>query len=142
MAINEFVMLIIIKVFLQYDNTTQFEHTFLYSLETKFVSYQFFKLTLCDGAIGCKYVDRSRWDCFTKGLWVFFNHFLLFHINKFLNEIFCTFLLKINIVALIDYMFCVNSCLINMNFSKCVNFIRLCLSSRNFIIILNHTKIC
>jgi hypothetical protein len=40
MAIDEFVMLVIIKVFLQYHNTTQFEHIFLYSLETKYVFYQ------------------------------------------------------------------------------------------------------
>jgi len=40
MAMDEFVMLVIIKVFLQYHNTTQFEHTFLYALQTKYVFYQ------------------------------------------------------------------------------------------------------
>jgi hypothetical protein len=40
MAIDEFVMLVIIKVFFQYHKTTQFEHVFLYSLQTKYVFYQ------------------------------------------------------------------------------------------------------
>jgi hypothetical protein len=40
MAIDEFVMLVIIKVFLQYHDTTQFEHMFSYSLQTKYVFYQ------------------------------------------------------------------------------------------------------
>jgi hypothetical protein len=40
MAIVEFVMLVLIKVFLQHHNTTQFEHTVLYSLQAKYVFYQ------------------------------------------------------------------------------------------------------
>jgi hypothetical protein len=71
--------------------------------------------------LGCKYVDRSQQDYFTKGLWGFFS---FFHMKEFLNEIFCDLLLKIHIVALIDHMFCVNHCWINVNFSKCVNFAR------------------
>ncbi len=76
---------------------------------------------------GCKYVDRSQWDYFTKGLWVIFSLFLLFHMKEFLNEIFCNLLLKIHIVFPIDNMFCVNHCWIKMNSSKCVNFARFCI---------------
>jgi len=62
--------------------------------------------------------------------------------NFFLNEIFHNLLLKIHIVAPIYHMFCVNHYLINMIFSKCVNFVRFYVSSSKLIIILNHTKIC
>jgi len=77
-----------------------------------------------------------------KGPWVFFTFFPFFHMNFFLNEIFCNLLLKIHIVTPIDHMFCVNHCWINMKISKCVSFARFCVSFWNFIIILNHTKIC
>jgi hypothetical protein len=90
---------------------------------------------------GCKYVDRNQWDYFTKGLWVLFNKFSLFHMKEFLNEIFCNLFFKIHIVAPIDHMFCVKRCWINMNFSKCVNFVRFHVAFWKFIIILNHTKI-
>jgi len=40
MAIDEFVMLGIIKVFLQYHNTTQFEDSFLSSLQPMYVLYK------------------------------------------------------------------------------------------------------
>jgi hypothetical protein len=35
---------------------------------------------------------------------------VLFHMKEFLNEIFCSLLLKIHIVAPMDHMFCVNHC--------------------------------
>ncbi len=72
--------------------------------------------------IGCKYIDRSQWDYFTKGLWVLFNPFSFFHMKEFLDEIFCNLLLKIHIVAPIFHMFCVNHCWINMKISKRVIF--------------------
>ncbi len=56
-----------------------------------------------------------------------FFHF--FHMKEFLNEIFCNLLSNIHIVALIDHMFCVNHCWINMKISKCVNFAKFCISS-------------
>jgi hypothetical protein len=56
----------------------------------------------------CGYTQRSQRDYFTKGLRVFFSFFSFFHMKEFLNEIFCNLLLKIHIVAPIDYMFCVN----------------------------------
>ncbi len=69
---------------------------------------------------GCKYIERSQWDYFTKGLWVLFSPFWLFHMKEFLNEIFYNLLLQIHIVAPIDNMFWVNHCWIKMNFLKCV----------------------
>jgi hypothetical protein len=41
----------------------------------------------------------------------------------FLNEIFFNLLLKMHIVFPIDHMFCVNHFRINMDFSKCVDFV-------------------
>jgi hypothetical protein len=67
----------------------------------------------------------------------FFFHFFIWN---FLNKIFCNLLLKIQIVAPIYHMFWVNHCWININFSKCVNFAKFCVSSWNFIIILNNIK--
>jgi hypothetical protein len=90
----------------------------------------------------CKYIDRSQWDYFTKGLWIVFSLFSLFHMKEFLNEIFCNLLLEIHIVSPIDHMFCVNHFWINMKFSMCVNFARFYISFWKIIIILNHTKIC
>ncbi len=93
---------------------------------------------------GCKYVGKSQHDYFTKGLWICFNFFSLFHMSSFLNsyyEIFCNLLLKIHIFSAKDHIFCVNHCWININFSKCVNSTRFCISFWKFIIILNHTKI-
>jgi hypothetical protein len=90
---------------------------------------------------GCKYVDRSQWDYFTKGPWVLFNKFSLFHMKEFLHEISCNLLLKIYIVAPIDHTFFVNHCWINMNLSKCVKFVKFYILNWKFIIILNHTKI-
>jgi hypothetical protein len=74
----------------------------------------------------CKYVDRSQWDYFIEGLWIFFKSFLLFHMKEFLNEIFYNLLLKIYIVGPIDHMpfpssnYLSNHCWINMKISKCV----------------------
>ncbi len=90
----------------------------------------------------CKYVDRSQWHYFTKGLWVIFNPFSLFHMKEIFNEIFRNLLLKVRIVAPIDHMFCVNHYRINMKISKFVNFARFYVSFKNFIIFFNHTKIC
>jgi hypothetical protein len=54
-----------------------------------------------------KYVNRSQRDYFTT---VFFSIFSFFHMKEFMNENFDNFLLKINIVAPINHMFCVNHC--------------------------------
>jgi hypothetical protein len=75
---------------------------------------------------GCKYVYRSQRGYFTKRLEFVFS---FFHLKDFLNEIFSNLLLKIHIIAPIDHMFFVNHCWIHMNFSKCVNFVKFCVSS-------------
>jgi hypothetical protein len=62
--------------------------------------------------------------------------------KELLNEIFCNLLLKIHIVVPIDHMFCVNHCWINIDFSTCVILLQFAFHLENFIIILNHTKIC
>jgi hypothetical protein len=91
---------------------------------------------------GCKYVNRSQQDYFTKGLWVLISPFSFFHMKEFFNEIFCDLLLKIHIVAPTNHMFFVNHCWISMIFSKCANFAKFYVSFWKFIITLNHTKIC
>jgi hypothetical protein len=96
----------------------------------------------CKLMLGCKYVDKSHQDYLTKGLWILLSFFSLLHMKEFLNEIFCNLLLKINIVAPIDHIFCVNHCWINIKISKCVDLAKFFFSSWKFIIILNHTKIC
>jgi hypothetical protein len=95
-----------------------------------------------NGIYGCEDKQRSQCNYFTKGLCLLFSFFSFFLIKDFLNEFFCNLLLKIHIVVPIYHMFCVNHCWININFFKCVNFIRFCVSFWKFIIILNHTKIC
>ncbi len=42
------------------------------------------------------HTQRNQWDYFTKGLWIFFRHFSLFHMKEFLNELFFSMLLKIH----------------------------------------------
>ncbi len=85
----------------------------------------------CKLMLGCKYVDKSHRDYFTKGLWILLSFFSFFYKKELLNEIFCNLLLKIHIVAPIDHIFCVNHCWINIKISKCVNLANFLFSSWN-----------
>jgi hypothetical protein len=87
------------------------------------------KIVTWFGVSRCKYIDKNQHDCFTKGLWILFSLFSLFHMKEFLNEICCNLLLKIHIISPINHMFCVNHCWINMIFSKYVNFTKFFISS-------------
>jgi hypothetical protein len=111
-------------------------------LSSSFFFYNFISFSVYFYVGGCKYIDRSQYDYFTKGLWISFSPFSPLHMKEFFNEIFCNLLLKIHIVAPIDHMFCVNHCWRNMNFSKCINFATFFISSWRFIIIWDHNKVC
>ncbi len=89
---------------------------FIYFLKVWYIFFFIFK---------SKYVQRSQWDYFIKGLWVYF---ILFYFiwNRFWMNFLQIFIKNTHSYPKY-HMFCVNHCWINMKISKCANLVKLCI---------------